>query len=482
MQAELARLGLERAEGLGASYADVRVEALKKEIISMKNGRLVVGGGFELTRGVAVRLLVGGAWGFSASRGWTSHAVETAVMRAVEQAKATALCQPHPVQLAPARRIRDSYVTPVEEDAWEVSWEEKVDLLRRCDEAMKRPGVVARLGRMELVHKDKYYANSEGSQIHQNIHHSGAGIAAIAVEGQDVQIRSYPHCWQNGGQFAARGYELIREMALCESAAQVGAEAVQLLSAPPCPSGIATVVIEPTQLALQIHESCGHPVELDRVQGTEASLAGTSFLLPDMLGQFQYGSSAVSLTADATISGGLGTFGYDDEGVQAQRVPLVEEGRFVGYLTSRETAATLGMKSNGTMRADSWFNLPLIRMTNINLEPGAGDLEALLADTGRGLYLSTIRSWSIDDRRLNFQFGCELAREIKDGKLGKFYKNPGYSGLTPDFWRSCDAVCGAEEWSLWGFPTCGKGHPAQSGQVAHGAAPARFRNVQVGGA
>ena len=214
--------------------------------------------------------------------------------------------------------------------------------------------------------------------------------------------------------------------------------------------------------------------------GMEASFAGTSFLTTDKLNNFRYGSDAVTIVADATVEGGLGSFGFDDEGVPAQRTVIVDRGNFAGYLTSRETASRYGERSNGTMRADSWSRIPLIRMTNVNLEPGDWRLDDLIADTDEGIYMQTNRSWSIDDRRLNFQFGTEIAWEVNGGKLGRMLKNPTYTGTTPIFWGSCDAVCAPDEWIVWGTPNCGKGEPSQVAHVGHGAAPARFRNVRVG--
>ena len=242
-----------------------------------------------------------------------------------------------------------------------------------------------------------------------------------------------------------------------------------------------TLIIDSPQLALQVHESCGHPIELDRVLGMEASFAGTSFLTLDKLDSLRYGSEIVNMEADATVPGGLGTFGFDDEGVAAQKVPIVTEGRFVGYLTSRETAPIIGRRSMGSSRASGWNVIPLIRMTNVNLRPGsAGSLDDLIADTSDGLFVSTNLSWSIDDRRLNFQFGTEIGWLIKDGRLTQMVKNPTYTGITPQFWGSCDAICSEPAWQLWGVPNCGKGEPMQTHGVGHGAAPARFRGVQVG--
>jgi TldD protein len=240
------------------------------------------------------------------------------------------------------------------------------------------------------------------------------------------------------------------------------------------------VILDSTQLALQVHESCGHPTELDRVLGEEASFAGTSFLTQEKLGHFRYGSPIVNIYADATIPGALGSFGFDDEGVPAQRSPLVQDGILVGYLMSRETASVLGLRSNGTMRADGWNRIPLIRMTNINLEPGSWRFDDLVSDTDDGIYMALNKSWSIDDKRLNFQFGTQIAFEIKKGKLGRMLKNANYTGMTPQFWAACDAICDESHWQVWGLPNCGKGEPMQSAHVAHGAAPARFRNVRVG--
>jgi TldD protein len=235
------------------------------------------------------------------------------------------------------------------------------------------------------------------------------------------------------------------------------------------------------QLALQVHESCGHPIELDRVLGTEASYAGMSFLTVDKLGDFRYGSEKVNITADATLPGGLGSFAYDDEGVPAQCVDIVKAGMFVGYLTSRETAAQIGLDaSGGAMRADGWRSLPLIRMTNINLLPGDMSLEKIIASTERGIMMGENTSWSIDDKRLNFQFGCELGHLVEDGEIVGIVRNPTYTGITPQFWGSCDAVADDATWTIWGVPNCGKGEPGQGAHVGHGVSAARFRNVTVG--
>jgi len=305
----------------------------------------------------------------------------------------------------------------------------------------------------------------------------GGNINALAIGGGEIQRRSYPDTrYQVTG-----GWEAILKWDIPGNAERIAAEAAQLLTADPCPRNIVTnLVIGGAQLALQVHESCGHPVELDRALGTEISMAGASFLTTEKLGNFRYGSKVVNLTADAVRPLGLGTFGWDDEGIPAQTTPLVREGMFVGYLTSRETAATLGQESNGAMRASGWNRAPIIRMTNISLEPGTWAFDDLIADTGEGIYVENNRSWSIDDLRYNFQFGTEIGYEIKNGKLGRMLRNCTYTGITPEFWNSCDAVGNADHWIMWGTPNCGKGEPGQTAHTGHGAAPTRFRNVRMG--
>jgi TldD protein len=232
---------------------------------------------------------------------------------------------------------------------------------------------------------------------------------------------------------------------------------------------------------LQIHESIGHPIELDRVLGSEANYAGMSFLTLDKLNRLDYGSEIVNVVADARWAHGpgLGSFAFDDEGVPAQCTRIVSDGRFTGYLTSRETAAEIGLeRSNGAMRADGWTRLPLIRMTNVSLLAGSQSLEEVF--DGDGVYMETNKSWSIDDKRYQFQFGCEIGWEVRNGKRARMLKNPSYSGITTEFWNSCAAIAGPEHWVLWGTPNCGKGQPEQVMGTGHGASPSRFRNIKIG--
>ena len=475
---ELAGRALNVAQLQGASYADVRIVRRETQSIAVKNGQ--VG---ELKQdedqGLGVRVIADGAWGFASSALLSLAEAERVARLAVVIARASALVRGEAVSLGQPEVHVASYRTSVVQDPFAVSLEDKLSLLLAADAAMRRvQGIRVSEASLEFVRESKLFASTEGSWVDQVIVESGGGLEATAVGAGEVQKRSYPNSF--GRHQGTAGYEFILDLDLAGHAQATAEEAVALLSAPLCPSGVMTLVIGGSQLALQVHESCGHPTELDRVFGSEASYAGTSFLTPEKLGAFRYGSPLVNLTADATIPGGLGTFGYDDEGVPAQRTSLVREGIFVGYLTSRETAARLGQRSNGSMRADGWNRIPLIRMTNINLEPGTWTLADLLADTGEGLYVETNKSWSIDDRRLNFQFGTEVAYAIEHGRLGQLYRNATYTGITPLFWRSCDAICGPGEWRVWGTPNCGKGQPSQTAHVGHGTAPARFRQVQVG--
>ncbi len=484
---ELTDLALDTARLRGATYADIRIVRRLTQQVEVRNGAVSHLAETE-TRGFGVRVVADGAWGFAASSTLTREEVERVAAEAVRIARASATALREPVDLGPPEVHVDTYRTPFQIDPFAVPVEEKIGLLLAADEAMRRvPGVQVARGAVVAWRENKTFASTEGSYIEQEIVETGGGIVAYAVDEQDMQQRSYPNSFARDQRTG--GWEIVLAMDLPGNAERIAQEAVALLTADPCPAMVTTLILGPTQLALQVHESCGHPTELDRVFGSEAAYAGTSFLTPDKLGVFRYGSPIVNLTADATIPGGLGTFGYDDEGMPAQRVPLVREGIFVGYLSSRETAVRLARlrgldptqaRSGGAMRASGWDRIPLVRMTNINLEPGEWTFEDLIADTDEGIYMEMNRSWSIDDKRLNFQFGTEIAYEIRRGKMVRLLKNALYTGMTPQFWGSCDAICNADYWRVWGTPNCGKGQPIQIAHTGHGAAPARFRNVQVG--
>lgn len=476
---DLTRRALDTATQQGASYADARFVRRQDENLTVKSGRLEAVAQGE-TQGFGVRVLVDGAWGFASSGRLEAQEVDRVAALAVRIARASATALRRPVELDDRPPAHGRFETPVAEDPLAIPLDHKIALLLEADGRMNAvKGVAFTETSYHGQREWKSFAASDGSETEQVITHVGAGIEANAVQDDEVQRRTYPDA---GGGYQAAGFEYIRGLDLAGRAEQLASEAVELLAAPQCPPGQRTIVLHPSQLYLQIHESCGHPTELDRVFGTEASYAGTSFLTTDKLDEgFRYGSEIVDLVADATAEGGLGTFGWDDEGVAAQHVPLVKEGIFSGYLSSRETAPRIGRQSGGAMRADGWNRIPLIRMTNINLRPRDGmSLDDIIADTDDGLYLLSNRSWSIDDRRLNFQFATEVAREIKGGQLGRMLKNPTYTGITYEFWRSCDAIGDQSSYIMGGTPNCGKGEPGQVGHVGHGCSGARFRDVQVG--
>jgi TldD protein len=477
---DLIDLALDSAQRAGAGYADARLVERETESLTVKNGALEAAS-TNRSAGLGVRVLVDGAWGFAGSAALEPDEVQRVARQAVAIARASGLAHREPVVLDDTPPVVASYRTPIVEDPFAVSLDDKLRILFAADEAMAGvAGVQVREGTIEGARERKTFGSLEGARIEQELAEVGAGIEATAFNDQESQVRSYPN--SAGGQHVTGGFEAIRAMDLPGNAERIATEAVALLDAPQCPAGEMTIIVDSSQMALQVHESCGHPIELDRVLGMEASFAGTSFLTLETLDRLQYGSQIVNIEADATAPGGLGTFGFDDEGVPAQKVPIVSDGRFVGYLTSRETAPIIGRRSMGSSRASGWNVIPLIRMTNVNLRPGsdATSLDELISDTREGLFLSTNKSWSIDDRRLNFQFGTQAGWLIRDGRLTEMVRNPTYTGITPQFWGSCDAICGADEWRLWGVPNCGKGEPMQTHRVGHGAAPARFRNVQVG--
>jgi len=476
---EVVRQAVEAAKRAGASYADARFVSEETETLSVKNQEME-GVDRSLSKGVGIRVLVDGYWGFSATSRITDEELDRTAGLAVQIARAASRLPRDPVELTEVEPVTATWASPFDEDPFEVPLHEKVELLMEASRRMQGvPGLTFAEAFLDFFRRHIWFASTEGAAIEQTILHSGGGLEATAIGPGEMQRRSFPNSFR--GDIRAAGYEHIRSMRLLEDAERVAAEAVQLLSATECPSEVTTLVLDSSQMVLQVHESVGHAVELDRVLKMEEAYAGTSFLGPEDRGRVRYASDRVSITADATVPGGLGSFGFDDEGVPAQRVPVIEGGTFVNFISSRETAPVIGdSASTAAMRADGWQNLPLIRMTNINLEPGEGTLDEIIGDTKDGIFMTTNQSWSIDDKRVNFQFGCEAAWRIIEGRLGELYKNPNYAGITTEFWGSCDAVAGPSEWRLWGTPNCGKGQPGQAARVGHGTPPARFRNVRVG--
>jgi TldD protein len=478
---DIAREALDSALGRGVTYADVRVVESKERALTTKNGKPGHIASSE-SMGLGIRVIVDGCWGFAATDDLAKPSIQETAALAGSIARASALAKKRDVELAPEGKYVATWIAPCEIDPFSVSVEEQLGLLLAVDTELRRnPGITLAGTSLVLQRTRQIFASSLNSLIDQTRTVTGAGYEAHSFKEDEIQKRSYPNSF--GGQHQQKGYELIHELKLLENAPRIAEEAVALHSADQCPEGEFDLILGSSQLGLQIHESVGHPIELDRVLGSEANYAGMSFLTLDQLNRLRYGSDIVNVVCDARAEHGpgLGTFAFDDEGVPAQSIEVIRAGQFRGYMTSRETAAEVGLaRSNGTMRANSWSRLPLIRMTNVSLLPGKQTLDEVFGGASRAIFMDTNKSWSIDDKRYNFQFGCEIAWEIRDGKRVRMLKNPTYSGITTEFWNACAAITDRDHWTLWGVPNCGKGQPEQVIGTGHGASPARFHNIKVG--
>jgi len=479
---DLALQALDAAARGGVSYADVRVIETRDREVTTKNGKAGHVSSSE-SQGMGIRVLAFGCWGFAATDDLSKEGIEAAATLAIEIARAGTAAKKADVMLAPEVKYVETWVSPCFIDPFSISVDRNLGVLLAVDAELRRnPAVSLAEASMHFARQRQVFASTLGSVIDQTRTTSGAGFSALSYKDGEIQKRSYPNSF--GGQYQLKGYELIEELDLPGHAPRIAEEAVALHTAAQCPEGEFDLILDSSQIGLQIHESIGHPIELDRVLGSEANYAGMSFLTLDQLNRLRYGSEAVNVVCDARLEHGpgLGTFAFDDEGVPAQQTDIIRAGRFTGYMTSRETAATVGAtRSNGCMRADGWARLPLIRMTNVSLKPGAQSLEEVF-DSDHAIYMETNRSWSIDDKRYNFQFGCEIGWEMRNGKRVRMLKNPSYSGITTEFWNACAAIAGPEHWTLWGVPNCGKGQPEQVMGTGHGASPARFSKIKVGSA
>ena len=473
----LAARALDTASSRGADYADIRFENVRSERIEARNG-VVATLSDTSSRGYGIRALVDGAWGFAASSDISDAGVDRAAARAVEIARAGAAVTRKRIGTAPDKAYTDTFATPMRRDPHDVPLGERVALLLDAEKALHvSPKISVGRAWMDLWTTDKFFYSSIGSNIEQRVRQTGSGLQALAVGEGDAQTRTYPG---DIGLYKAGGWEIIEQAQLGANAQRIAEEAVALLTAPQCPSGTLDIILGGSQVSLQIHESCGHPAELDRVMGWEANFSGVSFLEVDQLDKLRYGSDIVTIVIDNTIPEGFATVAYDDEGTKSTVSDIIRNGLLVGYEMSNDTARLIGRESNACVRAQSWEFVPMIRMCNLNLLPGDVPFEHLFDDVKDGIYMESNRSWSIDDHRLNFQFGCEIGWEVKNGKRGRMLKNPTYAGMTPRFWNSCDAIADENSWVAWGTPNCGKGEPMQTGRTAQCASPARFRNVQVG--
>lgn len=477
---DVAVAAVEGAIAAGARFADARVMAVRTEAMTARNGD-VEGLRQAETAGVGVRALVGSSWGFYATPVLSTGSARAAGEEAAAIARASMIVPGLPVELAAAPggpAQGNWWSTWSEHPIDDVGLAEKGDLLVEVTRLINDTGVPLAEANYAIWDTEKWFVSSEGHRISQRIVECGGGMSATAIGDGETQRRSYPGI---RGQYGTSGWEIIRGGDFAGNAVRIAEEALALLKAPPCPSGTTDLILGGEQLALQIHESVGHAIELDRILGWEAAFAGTSWLtLPDR-GSLRFGSELMNITADATLPGALGSFGFDDEGTPAQSVDIVKEGTWVGVLSGRDSAPRAGLElSGGMVRADGYNRLPMVRMTNVGLLPGDSSLEEMVAATDYGILMDTNRSWSIDDKRLNFQFGCEIGWEIKSGRRTRMVRNPTYTGISPAFWGGMDMVGNESEWIFWGTPNCGKGQPMQIGHTGHPAVPARFRGVRVG--
>jgi TldD protein len=483
---ELALLALDAARSAGAAYADVRVSRARTQSVQTREDR-VTGMSDNDTMGFGVRVLVNGAWGFAASRELARDEVQRVARVAVQQARANRRAMQRPVVLAPADPVPDGrWASPARIDPFTVPVEQKADLLLRANaEALRVRGARFVNASMFFLKDERTYANTEGTFTVQTIVRSlpSMSVTAVAPDQSDFQSRDSDEV-----QAMGKGYELVEEADLLRRAPLWAEEAVQKLAARSVDPGRYDLVLDPTHLWLTIHESIGHPTELDRAMGYEANYAGTSFIAPprEQIGRLRYGPDIMNIQADRRQPGGLATIGWDDEGVPADEWLLVERGIFKDYQTTREQAAWISeltgvRRSHGCSYAQTWADVQFQRMPNVSLLPGEADTTAedLIAATERGIFIKGRGAYSIDQQRYNFQFGGQAFWEIRSGRLVGMLKDVTYQARTPEFWNSMDMIGGPRSYFLGGSFNDGKGQPSQSNAVSHGCPPARFRNVAV---
>jgi TldD protein len=475
----LADIALEVAKAKGASYADFRLCRYQSEYLEVKEHRLEESS-TGVSAGFAVRVLLDGTWGYASSPLATEDEVRRIALRAIEAASAS-----HPLQLRKfvlenVPVYQDRWDMPMKADPFLVPADEKIARMLAINEAALKAGADYATIAFAFVREEKCFASSIGSRITQ------------------TRVRSLPETEvtvvdKKTGKFASRaglapprgsGYDYILGYNFIGEAAKAAEQAREKLKAKPVDPGDYDLVLDPTNLWLTIHESVGHPTELDRALGWEANFAGTTFCTPDKLGKLQYGSDLMNVIADRSQEGGLSTVGYDDDGVRSSgtEFPIVKDGIFVNYQTAIGQAQLIGQeRSNGCAFADSWDSFPIQRMPNVSLQPNPKtcSLHDLFSDVKRGIYIVGNGSWSIDQQRHNFQFGGQLFYEIKNGKLGGMLRDAAYQGSTVEFWNSMDGIGDKSTYFLGGAPNCGKGQPEQTAPVSHGAVPARFRQVAV---
>jgi TldD protein len=471
---EFAELALKRIAASGAEYGDIRIQDSLTESIQGEDRRIASIRNIE-DSGFGVRVLYHGAWGFAASSILSLEEVPRVADLAVEIAKGSASIAVEKVRLAEEPVHRDRVVTPCRIDPFSVPLEKKTDLLLNTMEALHRRAGIVRSSTSLWARRDrKLFLSTEGTRLEFDLLAGQGECTATALHEGRFASRSFntPHL--------RKGYELIEEADFLREAPRVANQAVEKVQAPAVEAGLYDLILDPEHLSLTMHESCGHPSELDRALGYEANYAGTSFLTLDKRGAFRFGSPYVTLVADNTEPETLAATGFDDDGVACQQWDIVRDGVFVGYCTNREVAPKIGeTRSRGSNRADGWSSVPIVRIANIGLASGAATLDQLIGEVKRGIAIEGHGSYSIDQRRYNFQFGGDAFWLIENGRRTHMLRDVIYHGITPEFWNSCDGVADRSFRQRYGFITCGKGQPGQSGWMTHAASPARFRQVAV---
>ena len=474
---ELASHALEAAEAAGADYADVRISDHRRQRIET-NERRVESLLDSDERGFGVRVLVEGTWGFAASPRIERDELVAAAARAVRLARANSNLQGEPVQLAPNTAHVAVWNTPIRTDPFEVELADKVERLLELNAyALGRKGVSLCRSSADFVREHKLFASTEGSLIEQTLHRNHPGFTVTAIDRRRGSFETRDSYSAPQG----KGYESFTDYPWREDVRQAASDVQEKATAPSVAPGKYDLILHPSHLWLTIHESIGHPTEYDRAIGMEANYAGTSFLTPDHLGKLRLGSGIVNFEAEKTSPGSLATCGFDDEGVETREWALVKDGLFVDYQTTRDQALALGRPASyGSSYAQSWRHVALQRMPNINLLPGDNrwGLEELIKDTEEAILIRGRGSYSIDHQRYNFQFGGQTCYHVKNGELAGMLKDVAYQSRTPEFWNSCDFICG-RDYEVGGSFYDGKGEPGQSNGVSHGCAPARFRNISV---
>lgn len=469
-----ADLALDSARAAGATYADARILRMRQQAVLARNERLH---DIEDTEslGIGVRCLVDGAWGFASSSVLTDDGIQGIACRAAALARASASLKDREVVLAPEARHVAAYRTPREIDPFGVPLDVKAGLLLEANAAMLRVSEIKlAMGILQFFAQEQLFVSSDGSRIRRDRVVTQATLTAHAAGNNDRQSRIY----KVSGKHA--GWEHVLAGDLPGNAPRVASEARDKLFAEAGPTGNFDLILDPEHLYLTIHESIGHATELDRVLGFEADFAGTSFATLEKLGRFRYGSGIVNVVADTVTPEYLASLGFDDEGVEAQRWDIIREGILVDYATGREFAPYIGAeRSHGTCRAEGWWSFPIVRIPNIGILPGRGTPEELIADTKDGIFIQGSGFGSIDQKRMNFQFGGDLFWRIKNGKKVALLKNIMYQSNSPAFWNACDAICGPDDWRAVGEIYCGKGQPYQRGMMSHYSSTSRFRGIEI---